>query len=113
LAQAGAYITRTSSLPNRPSTLTDNLLPAALVGHVLRKEDRRVAGCGNASDYVLPARRVDIGDDYRCALARERLRAGRSDTRRTTGNNCNLSLDLPQPDLRPEVFQRGRIAAPP
>ena len=55
--------------------------------------------CFDAGDRLLAVRRVNIGDDGPRALARQRFRARRSDTRRSTRDDCDFVSHLPQLDL--------------
>jgi hypothetical protein len=75
--------------------LGDHAGPRRLVAHVVMKIARLTtplaAGLGDALDNGLAQRVVDVGDQHRRALARQRLRAGFADPRRAAGDDGGLA----------------------
>src|SRR6266851_5651683 len=77
-----------------PFDLADDLLPAPLVGHVMRQVDRVLAGSGDLRRQRRAAQIVDVADDDSGALARQRLDTSRANPRRPAGDDRYFSVYL-------------------
>ena len=74
--------------------LGDHARPRRLVAHVVMKVARLAARLGDALDDALAQRVVDIGDQHRRALARQRLGTGLANARSAAGDDGGLARDL-------------------
>src|SRR5713226_441682 len=77
-----------------PFDLGHDLLPAPLVGHVMRQVDRVLAGSGDLRRQRRAAQIVDVADDDSGALARQRLDTSRANPRRPAGDDRYFSVYL-------------------